>query len=138
MESRIVIIAHPNEQRMDLMVSDKRFNNEKYSFQRKAPTGHEERMLKRLNNIFGLESTEARRNELSVELSDGFHWHEVMPKVLDVVREFLGSDFGKELYLENRRRVGDEYDGDGWRTKVGESAPKPNIGVEYKEWKKDV
>jgi len=134
--SRLLIILHPNESRVDIMLSDKKFNDEQYTFSRKKPaTGHEERLLKRLKNVLGIQKAETGGQELSLELVDGTLYDEFVPQVIDIVHEFTGPDFGQVVYLDDRRRDGTTYNDEGWTTNPGVPKPTPNLGVEYKIWK---
>jgi len=136
--SRLLIVLHPNESRIDIMLSDKRFNDEEYAFSRKKePTGNEERMLKRLKKLLGIQKAETARQELSLELFDGTLYDEFIPQVVEIIHEFTGPDFGQVVYLDDRRRDGTAYSEEGWLTNPGVPKPAPNLGVEYKIWKEN-
>lgn len=136
MSNRIVVICHPNPTRVDVVLTGKRFNNEQYSFSRKhAATGHEERLLERLNNVNGVEEARTSKNTLSLEICEGFHTHEILPAVLALVEEFAGPDFTGPVYLDERREsVSTCYDDDGWMSLPGVKITGANIGVPYEPW----
>jgi len=133
--SRTLLILHPNTSRVDITVTDKRFNNEQYSFSRKkAPTGHEERMLRRLEKLGGIKEAKAGGFELHLELRDGFFYKELMPAVIEIVREFTGPDYGREMFVQDRRRIGEKYDNDGYLRSPGVKPERPDLGFEYQDW----
>lgn len=139
MTSRITIILHPNESRIDVVLNDTRFNNERYYFSREAePVGEELAMLEALENIIGIEKAETSKNTLSLEISAGMLESEFMPQVIRAVKKFgvvcNGEDYEPRLIVDNRRyAVCPESNDEGWTTVQGvRQLPNAvNIGLPY-------
>ena len=132
-KSRLTIILHPNPECIDIILSDKFFNKERFSFSRdKKPSGHEERMLNRLSNIFAITEARTSRNELSLRIQDGSYYEEFMPQVVEIVREFAGPDHAQVIYLDDRREsIPSRWDEDGYQTFRGKKIENADIGVPY-------
>jgi hypothetical protein len=131
--SRITIILHPNPKCIDIILNDKFFNKETYSYSRdKKPTGNEERMLKRLMNIFAIDEARTHRNVLSLRIQECFYHVEFIPLVVEIVKEFTGPDFAQAVYLDDRReKIASRYNEDGDMISRGTKIVGADIGIPY-------
>lgn len=132
-KSRLIVILHPNTERADIVLTDRFFNKEEYSFSRKkAPTGNEERLLKRLGNLWGIKEAKTSKQELSLELIPGFEPKEWVGNVIELVKEFGGEDYNPEICVQNRRwaiRPETVYDNDGWGREIAPGVRETGIDV---------
>lgn len=138
---RLTIVLHPNTSRIDIALSDRLFNTEKYSFSRKIEaTSKEKELLDYLETyIVGITKASATKNTLQLELAEGVYIREFMPQVITAVKSW-GSGvepYDPAIYVENRRWEREpKYDDIGWTRVEGVRQPagQVNIGVPYKTW----
>lgn len=140
MTSRITVILHPNTSRVSIVLNDRVFNKERYSFSRKAePIGPEKIMLDVLNDcIIGIINAEAAKNELSLEISECTYPSDYIPQVILAVKNYVGeSDYSPVIYCDDRRYTKEpEYNSEGWTVTPGitEKKGSVNLGIPYVVW----
>lgn len=144
--SRIVITLHPNTDHLEMVLNDRMFNTERYSFSReKEAVGAEKVLLNVLNNcVVGIVKAETTKNTLKMEIQEGMLLSELIPPTLTAIKEFVGEKgYDPEIFVNDKRYIeqpeyavsSDEYD-HGRQISPGKKA-KPgsvDIGVPYMIW----
>ena len=137
LKSRLILILHPNTERAEVVLNDRKFNEEQYHFTRKSePVEEEALLLAELNSVIGVKKAEASKNSISLEISPCMYPEEWFPSVLRAVLKWGGKGYRPSVEVDDRRyKSGQEpeYDHDGWVTIEGVKQEKGavNIGVEY-------
>jgi hypothetical protein len=139
--SRLTIILHPNPSRVDIVLNDRLFNTEKYSFSRKnEAVGREKELLDYCETcIVGVDRATANKNTLKLEISDGVLLKEFLPQVIVAIKRWGSSveRYEPEIFVDNRRwEESPVYNSDGWiiRKGIQQSPGQINIGFPYKIW----
>lgn len=138
---RLTIILHPNTSRIDIVLNDRKFNNERYYHSRKNEAVGYEKVLLDYCNLYvnGIKNASTGKNVMHLEICDGMLLKEIIPEIIVAIKHWGSSvePYNPEIYLENRRyEVAPEYHEDGYPIHPGvrEHATKPDIGVPYKVW----
>lgn len=141
---RLTVVLHPNPSRIDIALSDRLFNTEKYSFSRKKePVGAERDLLDYCETyVIGVSSANASKNTLQLEIDDGVLLREFIPQVITAIRRWGSAvePYSPDIYVDNRRyEVEPTYSEDGWATTrkgIVERPGSADIGLPYKVWKR--
>jgi hypothetical protein len=141
-QPRLTIILHPNPSCVDIVVNDRMFNKERYSFSRKEePVGAEKILLDYCQeHIIGIHTAEANKSTLKLKLEDGILLREFIPQLVTAVKRW-GSEvepYNPMICVVNRRwKVEAVYDDDMMRTNnpgVRELPNDADLGIPYTTW----
>lgn len=131
--SRITIIFHPNMECVDVVLNDRKFNNELYAFSReKEPEGKEATLIYTLSDIIGIDKAETVKNKLMLVIAPCMRPNEYIPHVIRAIISWAGEGYMPSIEVDERREaVPATYDEFGHMVSRGVRMETGDIGVTY-------